>query len=184
VDYIVSASASASVYNDYLYAVSSNGKALNFDVNTGHCISAFGGGGFNSSQPLRQIIHVLKEHVAVGYQGQISLFKSDTGAVAFTLNPFQVQQAILFGSQSIQNACFYTVSGDYMYACHGPIINKYHINQKKHILCFEGHTDSILSLVVGGSFLFTRSRDNTIKKWDINSGANLMLNKSNPLLLF
>jgi len=96
-------------------------------VNTGHCISAFGGGGFNSSHH-RQIIHVFKEQVAVGYQGQISLFKSDTGAVAFTLNPFQVQQAILFGTQSIQNAClcgFYTVSGDYMYACHGPIINKY-----------------------------------------------------------
>ena len=46
-----------SVYNDYLYAVSPNGKVLKFKVNTGHCISAFGGGGFNSSQPLRQIIH-------------------------------------------------------------------------------------------------------------------------------
>jgi hypothetical protein len=73
-----------SVYNDYLYAVSSNGKVLKFEVNTGHCIAAFGGGGFNSSQPLRQIIHVFKEHVAVAYQNQITPFKNnnDTGTVA------------------------------------------------------------------------------------------------------
>jgi WD40 repeat protein len=124
---------------------------------------------------------VFKEHVAVsdlgshcGHQGQIRLFNSDTGAVDFTLNPFQVQHSILFGSLHIQNPCFYTVSGDYMYACNGPVINKYHISQKKQAsLCFEGHTDSILSLVVGGSFLFTSSRDNTIKKWDIYTGANL-----------
>jgi WD40 repeat protein len=142
-------------------------------VNTGHCIAAFGGPGFSSSQPLRQIMHVFKEHVAVAYQNQIMLFKNDTGAVAFTLTPFQAPQVILFGSQSSQNASIFNVSGDYLYACQGSIINKYHINQKKHIICFEGHTDSILSLVVSGSFLFTSSRDNTIKKWDVTSGANL-----------
>ena len=101
------------------------------------------------------------------------LFKNDIGAVAFTLTPFQAQQYFLFGSRSSQDARFFTVSGDYMYACQGSICNKYHINQKKHILCFEGHTDSILSLVVSGSFLFTSSWDNTIKKWDVTSGANL-----------
>jgi hypothetical protein len=131
-------------------------------VNTGHCIAAFGGPGFNSSQqPLRQIIHVFKEHVAIAYHNQIMLFKNDTGAAAFTLTPFQAQQAILFGSQSSQNAWIFNVSGDYLYACQAQSINKYHINQKKHILCFEGHTDSILSLVVSsGFFLFTSSRDN------------------------
>ena len=62
-------------------------------MNTGHCIAAFGGPGFNSSQqPLRQIIHVFKEHVAVAYHNQIMLFKNDTGAAAFTLTPFQAQQ--------------------------------------------------------------------------------------------
>ena len=157
-----------SVYNDYLYAVSSNGKVLKFEVNTSHCISAFGSGNWGGGS-FRQIIHVFKEHVAVAYQNQITLFKNDTGAVAFTLTPFQAQQAILFGSLSVQNACYFTVSGDYMYACQGSIINKYHINQKKHIICFEGHTDSILSLVVSGSFLF----DNTIKKWEVTYGANL-----------
>jgi WD40 repeat protein len=141
---------------------------LKFEVNIGHYIAAFGGGGgcFNSSQ-------VLKEHVAVAYPNKITLFKNDTGAVAFTLSPFQAQQAILFASRSSQNAWIFTVSGDYMYACQGSITNKYHINQKKHILCFEGHTDSIISLVVSGSFLFTSSWDNTIKKWDVTSGANL-----------
>ena len=138
-------------------------------MNTGHCISAFGSGNWGGGS-FRQII---KEHVAVGYPGHLTLFKSDTGAIAFTLNPLEGLQSILFGSLSVQNACYFTVSGDHMYACQGSIINKYHINQKKHIICFEGHTDSILSLVVSGSFLFTSSRDNTIKKWDVTSGANL-----------
>jgi WD40 repeat protein len=162
-----------SVYNDYLYAVSSNGTVFKFEVNAGHCIAAFGRGDFSLTLPLRQIMHVFKDHVAVAYQNQISLFKNDGEAVSFTLPPLQAQQAILFGSQASRNAWFFTVSGDYLYACHALVINKYHIKKKEHILSFEGHTDCILSLVVSGSFLFTSSKDNTIKKWDIDSGANL-----------
>ena len=89
-------------------------------VNTGHCISAFGSGNWGGGS-FRQIIHLFKEHVAVGYPGHLTLFKCDTGAIAFTLNPLEGLQSILFGSLSVQNACYFTVSGDYMYACQGSI---------------------------------------------------------------
>jgi WD40 repeat protein len=155
---------------DYLYALSSVGsKILKYEVNTGHCISVFGG----SNQP--QKIHMFNGYVVVGsYGGQITFFDNDSGDVAFTLNPSsEARKTVLFGIQDSRGAYPYTISGDYLYYCGGTIINKYHINKKKHILSFQGHTDGILALVVSESFLFTSSRDNTIKKWDIHSAANL-----------
>jgi WD40 repeat protein len=162
-----------SVYNDYLYAVSSNGKVLKFEVNTGHCISAFGSGNWGGGS-FRQIIHVFKEHIAVGYPGHLTLFKSDTGAIAFTLNPLEGLQSILFGSLSVQNACYFTVSGDYMYACQGSIIDKYDINQKKHILqgtirsrngTFRLHLNPVNCLQVSDNYIYSGSSDCLIKKW-------------------
>jgi WD40 repeat protein len=151
-------------YRDYLYALSSDSReVLKFQVNTGECISAFGELG-SSILPSRPKIYIFKGYVVVGDKSnQITFFDTSTETVAFTMWP----------SLNNNRANLYTISGDYMYACYGAIINKYHINQKTHSICFEGHTDSILSLVVSGSFLFTSSRDNTMKKWDINTGANL-----------
>ena len=74
-------------------------------MNTGHCILAFGSGNWGGGS-FRQIIHVFKEHVAVGLPGHLTLFKSETGAIAFTWNPLEGLQSILFGSLSVQNACY------------------------------------------------------------------------------
>jgi WD40 repeat protein len=179
------------VYNDYLYALSSNAKVLKFEVNTGHCISSFGSHYTFGSHPLRQVLYMFKEHVAVAYPNQITFFTSDNGAVAFSVNPVDPQgrQPVLFGGQSNQNGCcYFTASGNYLYTCHGTLVHKYHYNKKQHMLQFEGHTDAILALVVHENFLFTSSKDNTIKKWDIKTGANLEtisghLNPVNRLLV-
>jgi hypothetical protein len=145
-------------YGDYLYALSSDGwGVLKFQVNTDECISAFGELGLGSSnQPYRHKIHIFKGYVVVkDQQDWITFFDTSTETVAFTFNPLEVLQGVLSGVQYSGRPLLYTISGDYLYACYGLIISKFHINQNKHILCLECHTDPILALVVSGSFLFT-----------------------------
>ncbi len=103
------------------------------------------------------------------------VLRATLGLLLFTWNPFETRQNILFAPVR-QSSWIFNVSGDYMYACEGSIINKYHINQKRHILCF---------LPSSVCFLYSGSSDCMIKKWTFDlellagvAGAKEVLKKA------
>jgi|APSaa5957512535_1039671.scaffolds.fasta_scaffold46243_1 WD40 repeat protein len=158
---------------DWLFVGKSNGDIEKCNSNGDMIMVLHGHNAFESVRALTSYNEILISGVH-GINGTIRIWNSNTGECTQIIQGDGFISSLVVYNGSIFYSSNNVDKKDYT-------IRKWDISTENETLIFKGHTKTIWSLIIYNQLLFSCSNDNTIRKWNANTGELMcIMNPTHP----